>query len=202
MCDYDYRMLVEDLTFSEEFYEEIDEVIKKEVKGILEENKRLSDENRNVNQKISDARNLLREEIKQLEEENKKKEKEINELKKTLGLIKFSINDEVYIINSRKEKNTCLKCSGKRKVIVKHENEELEIDCPTCNGYGYKDYKTIHYAERKYILALEIQKNNVLYGYKNGYDSYAYKDETKFFKTEEAAEAECEKLNKEEQNNG
>ena len=66
MYDYDYGMTVEDLEFSEDFYSEIDEVIKKEVKGILEENKKLSDENRNVNKKISDARNVLQEEIKQL----------------------------------------------------------------------------------------------------------------------------------------
>ena len=196
MYDYDYGMTVEDLEFSEDFYVKIDEVIKKEIKGILEENKKLSDENRNVNKKIFDARNVLQEEIKQLEEENKKKEKEIDELKKTLGSIKFSIDDEVYIINSRSEKNTCLKCSWKRKVIVKHENEELKIDCPACNGYGYDGYKTIYYVEKKYIAALEISKNNVLYGYKNGFDSYNYKEETIFFKTEEEAREECEKLNK------
>ena len=198
MCDYDYRTLVEDLTFSEEFYEEIDEVIKKEVKGILEENKKLSEENRNVNIKISNARSVLQADIIKLKVENEKKEKEINELKKMFGSIKFSINDEVYVIDSRSEKITCPKCLGERKIIAKHENEEFEVTCPFCKGYGYKGYKTNYYTDRKNILALIITKENSRYGYEKLGVSYKFEEEKFFYKTKEEAEAECEKLNKKE----
>lgn len=48
----------------------------------------------------------------------------------------FRPDDECWVIGSEYERHTCEKCGGKKKVSADIGGETLEIDCPTCRGYG------------------------------------------------------------------
>lgn len=48
----------------------------------------------------------------------------------------FHPGDECWVIDAKYERHTCEKCGGKKKVLADIGGETLEIDCPTCRGYG------------------------------------------------------------------
>ena len=48
----------------------------------------------------------------------------------------FHPGDECWVIDAKYERHTCEKCGGKKKVSADIGGETLEIDCPTCRGYG------------------------------------------------------------------
>lgn len=48
----------------------------------------------------------------------------------------FHPGDECWVIDAKYERHTCEKCGGKEKVLADIGGETLEIDCPTCRGYG------------------------------------------------------------------
>jgi hypothetical protein len=118
---------------------------------LTEEVKQLMD---NANEASTKANKLIAE-ISSLNFEKTELEKEIKQLREQKVYVEahevparqvkaivnhltkgFQPGDECWVIGSEYERHTCEKCGGKKKVSADIGGETLEIDCPTCRGYG------------------------------------------------------------------
>lgn len=115
---------------------------------------------------------------------------------------KFDVEDEVYTIHgtTQTKNETCVTCCGNKRVEL---TSGLKLECPACNGNGYIN-------DIKYIYKVHSGTSTIIhftfhgYGKNDGYIIYILEGnvldalEKDLFKTKEEAQAECDRLNKEE----
>lgn len=121
---------------------------------------------------------------------------------------KFNLDETVFYISkfSKRIGITCKTCHGKGKVII----EELAFDCPNCFGDKIKmEYQDIKWtvSSSKRIKKISIKKYSSEFSEKNLYEDSSFYTldsisgpcvpESEIFYTDEEAQAECDKRNKE-----
>ncbi|WP_232357419.1 hypothetical protein [Bacillus tropicus] len=104
---------------------------------------------------ISDLRNQMHKLQMELKnaENTFKKEGEDQAKREMLG--GFKLGDEVWFVRSQYNSETCLVCSGDKKVVVQIQGEERKIKCPECNGFGCRR-KLIKSAEKGLVKEIDI----------------------------------------------
>ncbi len=147
------------------YFEEYDEMFSKPSKAeqiiedakaalwneLTEEVKQLMDDTNEAKTKADEIRRevsslnwqkaQLEEEIKQLREQKVYVEAHEVPARQVKAIVNhltkdFRPGDECWVIGYEHEWHTCEKCGGKKKVSADIGGETLEIDCPTCRGYG------------------------------------------------------------------
>lgn len=115
-----------------------------EVKQLMDdanEAKTKADEIRREDSSLNWGKAQLEEEIKQLREQKVYVEAHEVPKRQVEAIVShltkdFRPGDECWVIDAKHEWHTCEKCGGKKKVSADIGGETVEVDCPTCKGYG------------------------------------------------------------------
>ncbi len=214
MFNYDYdNYFVEPSEFEEivsEAEENIKELFNERVKSVIddvkEKEKRLKELESQIRQsEVKKAR--IENDLKETEEQAEKidcnmPQKYINKFvnKVTKG---FAPGDTAWRVSTDYEIKECPFCNGKRRLITNVKGREIEVSCPECQGIGkVRDYFTVVKKVKisRVDLTLCFRKDKVSYWtieciYVDGDDSRCTVEN--LFKTEEEAQKEADRRNKE-----
>jgi regulator of replication initiation timing len=123
-----------EFAFDDEFSHAINELIKNEVIGRMQETVEELESQTQENNSLRIKVNELQRQIRNFDSELKKalKEKELEVKREFFG--GFFIGDEVYVRATKGENVDCVKCNAKGTLNVLLEGEEITVKCPKCEG--------------------------------------------------------------------
>ena len=112
----------------------------------------------------------------------------------------FAPGDSVWHLQSKYTTEDCPDCHGSKKVSANISGKEIQIDCPTCNGYGFSRkfrYEVVEKTIESIHLILCFNEERVSYWdkecvYLRGKD--AYTDAKYIFSTKKEAEKRLKEL--------
>ena len=206
-CECNVKHL-EEMELSSEFYETIDELISKEAKSYVkneiksyelritrreEDIKRLERRNAELNQEIP----ILNIKINDLSSLIENKDEEIKELKAKIDSMdnEFFVGENCFRIKSRFIYSDCPECAGKKTVKALYNGKETEVSCPVCLGSGSDGRRRSFFPEKAKIKAVQFDDAGIEYAIMKDEGDWRFESEGYFFRTQEEAQAECDRLN-------